>query len=220
MEDILNEIEARVLGCLIEKELTTPEYYPLTLNSLTAACNQKSNRDPVLSLQETDVVRAIDSLRAKHLVWEAHLAGSRVPKYEHRARQLWSLRNDEIAALAVLLLRGAQTVGEIRTRSGRSYDFASLEDTEETLQRLIHREEGPLVQELERLPGHRETRFVHLLCGEPVIESKPDLAPEAARLQLLRENDRISELEEALQEVRDQLEGFRAQFEEFKRQFE
>lgn len=221
MVDTLNEIEARVLGCLIEKDLTTPDYYPLTLNSLTAACNQKSNRSPVMSVQETDVVRAIDSLRIQHLVWEAHLAGSRVPKYEHRARERWDLQQDELAVLGVLLLRGPQTAGEIRSRCERAHGFDSIEETEDTLLRLASREEGPLVQELERLPGHRETRFVHLLCGEPETDiPHPTIRPEAATLQVRSENDRIAALEEAVRGLEDRLGQLQADFSQFKTQFE
>ena len=126
MDSQLSESEARVLGCLVEKALTTPDYYPLTLNSLTSACNQKSNRKPVMSIQEPEVVRALDRLRSLHLVCETQVAGSRVAKYEHNILDRWRLQPNEVAVLAVLLLRGPQTLGEIRGRSGRMFVFQDL----------------------------------------------------------------------------------------------
>ncbi len=221
MDIQLNDIEARVLGCLIEKELTTPDYYPLTLHSLTAACNQKSNRLPVMSVIDTDVARALDHLRTKHLGREAHLAGSRVPKYEHKADEKWGLTPQEIAVLGVLLLRGPQTPGELRARTGRMFPFRNLEEVEETLHELENHDEGRFVMELPRQPGHKENRFMHLLSSEPVLESTPTTLPaEPAMLQVRAENERIADLEEAVQTLQNQLSELEVSFEKFKSQFE
>ena len=172
-----------MLGCLIEKELTTPDYYPLTLNSLTAAGNQKSNRDPVMSLQETDVVRALDRLRSKHLTGERYEAGMRVAKYEHRVRDKRALEAGKVAILCVLLLRGPQTLGEIRGRTGRMFAFSDVGEVENTLPGLNAREEGPLVLKLPRQPGHKERRFMHLLSGETDLDAiVATLVPEPAPL--------------------------------------
>ena len=217
----LDDIEARVLGCLIEKELTTPDYYPLTLNSLTAAANQKSNRAPVMSLRETDVVRALDRLRANHLTGERYGAGMRVAKYEHRVRDKWALEAGEMAILCVLLLRGPQTLGEIRGRAGRMFTFSDVEEVEKTLPVLNAREEGPFVLKLPRQSSHKESRFVHLLSGEPDIEAiTATLAPQPATLQVRAENERIEALEAQVQslqkqmtELKESLEAFRSQFE-------
>lgn len=221
MEIQLNDIEARVLGCLIEKELTTPDYYPLTLNSLTVACNQKSNRFPVMSVDDTDAARALDHLRTKHLAREVHLAGSRTPKYEHKADEEWELTGQEIAVLCALLLRGPQTPGELRTRTGRMFAFQTLGEVEETLHKLEDHGQGNFVVELPRQPGHKENRFMHLLSGEPVFESTPAvIGAEPAMLQVRAENERIAALEEAIQVLQDQLSELEASFEKFKSQFE
>jgi len=221
MDVELNEIEARVLGCLVEKALTTPEYYPLTLNALTSACNQKSNRNPVMSIQEPEVARALDRLRSKHLAWETQVAGSRVPKYEHNLLNRWRLRPQEVAVLGVLLLRGPQTLGEIRGRTARMFAFQDLKEVENTLQSLNGHENGPLTVELPRLPGHKETRFIHLLCGEPEIEIlERRLAPEASVLQVRSENERIEALEELVQTLQQQVSELKARFEDFKSQFD
>lgn len=217
----LDDIEARVLGCLIEKELTTPGYYPLTLHSLTAACNQKSNRDPVMSLQETDVVRALDRLRAKHLTGERYGAGMRVAKYEHRVRDKWELEAGEVAILCVLLLRGPQTLGEIRGRTGRMFAFSHVEEVENTLPGLNAREEGPFVLKLPRQPGHKESRFTHLLSGEPDLDAiEATLTPEPATLQVRAENERIEALEAQVQSLQEQMIELKERLEEFKSQFE
>lgn len=221
MDIVLNDIDARVLGCLIEKERATPDYYPLTLHSLTAACNQKSSRSPAMSLAETDVVRAIDRLRAEHLCCEAHLAGSRVPKYEHSVTNRWKLQDREIAVLCVLLLRGPQTPGEVRSRTTRLYQFRDVLEVNETFQSLVDHPQGPFVLEMPRLPGHKENRYSHLLCGEPEIgQTDITLAPEAATLQYRAENERLEALEKELEDVQAQVAELKAQFEEFVRQFE
>jgi uncharacterized protein YceH (UPF0502 family) len=221
MDVKLSESEARVLGCLVEKALTTPDYYPLTLNSLTSACNQKSNRNPVMSIREPEVVRALDSLRRLHLVWETQVAGSRVAKYEHNILERWQLRPQEVAVLGVLLLRGPQTLGEIRARTGRMFVFQDLAEVENTLRCLESHDAGPFTVELPRLPGHKESRFAHLLCGQPEVESiQTKLAPEQAVLQVRSENERVDALEEIVQTLQDQVNELKIRFEDFKSQFD
>lgn len=182
----ISAVEARILGCLIEKELTTPEYYPLSLNALTNACNQKSNRDPVMALAESEVQAALDSLIKNHLVSAKSSSGSRVSKYAHRLRNPITQSLDfpprELAVLGELLLRGAQTAGELRTRAERMAEFTGIDQVEATLRTLAERDDGPFVAELPRRPGRRETRFAHLFCGTPAIQ-RDDLeeaAPESA----------------------------------------
>ncbi len=217
----LDVIEARVLGCLIEKELTTPNYYPLTLNSLAAACNQKSNRDPVMSLQETDVVRALDRLRAKHLTGERYGAGVRVAKYENRVKKKWALQAGEVAILCVLLVRGPQTLGEIRGRAGRMFAFNDVGEVESTLLGLNAREDGPFVLKLARRTRERERRFTHLLSGEPSGETGDSTPPrEPATLQVLAENERIEALEAQVRSLQEQIRELKGSLEAFKRQFE
>ncbi len=218
MERLLDEIEVRVLGCLVEKDLATPEYYPLTLNALTNACNQKSNRAPVMLLEDTDVVRALDSLRQKQMAHQS-AEGVRSAKYCHNLEGVLGLDPEELAILAELLLRGPQTVGELRNRAERMYPVGDLHAVEELLQNLMEREE-PLLSRLPRQPGRKEQRFAHLLSGTPEIEETPSLPAEPARLQVAAENDRIAKLEEEvttlraeLDEVRNQLKSFQAQFE-------
>lgn len=218
MEHLLDEIEARVLGCLVEKDLATPEYYPLTLNALTNACNQKSNREPVMLLEDTDVVRALDSLRQKQMAHQS-AEGVRTAKYCHNMEGVLRLDPEELAVLAELLLRGPQTVGELRNRAERMCPVGDLQATEELLQNLMERDE-PLLMRLPRQPGRKEQRFAHLLSGTPEIDETSSLAPEPARLQVAAENDRIAKLEEdvatlrtELDEVRNQLKSFQAQFE-------
>jgi uncharacterized protein len=165
----LNDIDVRVLGALIEKELTTPEYYPLSLNALVNACNQTSNRDPVVKYDEPTVKSAVDRLRKYSLVRSIQRADARVMKYMHLMRDAMSLEPPELAAMCVLMLRGPQTVGEIRTRSGRLFEFPSLEEAEATLNTLMTRAE-PLVARLPRQPGQKEARFTQLLSGdEPTV---------------------------------------------------
>lgn len=166
----LNEIEARVLGSLVEKQLTTPEYYPMTLNGLTAACNQKSNRDPVVSYEEVTVKQALDSLHDRYLVYLFHGSTARAVKYKHMIPSVYELEPSEVAVICVLLLRGPQTIGEIRTRTERMYDFHGLNDVQETLDSLSRRDE-PLIARLERQPGQKEARYAHLLSGPVAAET-------------------------------------------------
>ena len=221
MELQLSAQEARILGCLIEKEMTTPEYYPLSLNALTNACNQKSNRDPVMNLDETDVVRGLDTLRFKGLAMQAASDGGRVPKYQHNLARKLYLEPEEQAILCELLLRGAQTVGELRNRSERMHAFSNLEEVEEVLHLLANRKE-PLLIKLPRQPGRKENRFAHLLCGAPVIEepSGNEPAPEAARRHVEVQEARILALEEEVATLRSEVAGLTATFAEFRSQFE
>lgn len=219
MDQILTPVEVRVIGSLIEKEITTPEYYPLSLNALTNACNQISNRDPVVSFDETTVARALESLREKKLAWMVTGIG-RVPKYEHRFTEALQLAEQEVAVLCVLMLRGPQTVGEIRGRTGRLYEFKELEEVELTLQALLAAQ-PPLVLRLPRQPGTKESRYAHLLAGEVKIEER-EVAPrlEPATLAIRQENERLANLEAEIAEVRADLEDLKQQFLDFKKQFE
>jgi len=223
MDLYLNPIEARVLGALIEKEVTTPEYYPMSLNALTNACNQKSNREPVMELSESDVVIAIDTLKDKKLSWQFSSSGGRVPKYEHNLRSLFTFSKAEIAVICILLLRGSQTVGEIRTRTDRLYSFSSLEETEKTIRDLISRPDGPFVVELPRQPGRKESRFVHLFCGMPDVSSVQETSELTARPEIKQSatiNERFTNLEEDVAILRNELSQLRQQFLEFKKQLE
>jgi len=221
MEALLNSVEVRVLGALIEKEITIPEYYPLTLNSLTTACNQKSNRDPVVSLEEKAVVRALESLREKGLARQVSGVDMRVPKHYHLFDEKMGLTRPQVAALCVLMLRGPQTVGEIRGRSGRLYEFADLEEVERVLVELAERTEGALVVQLARQPGRKESRYAHVLMGEPEEEDAQTEGPvDAAALEVRAENERIAALEEQVKALRDELADVRSAFAQFKEQFE
>ncbi|HTG80744.1 MAG TPA: YceH family protein [Geobacteraceae bacterium] len=219
METILTDTEVRVLGCLIEKELATPEYYPLTLNALTNACNQKSNRDPVMQLDEADVVRALDALRFKQLALLS-AEGGRVPKYRHILTEKLRFSPAELAVLAELLLRGPQTVGELRTRAERMHPLADLAAVEEVLEELQGRT-PPLVTKLPRQPGRKEQRYVQLFAGEPELDAEEHpVLPEAARLRVMAEEGRLARLEEEVASLRAEVAGLRRLVEEFKAQFE
>ena len=221
MEALLNPVEVRVLGALIEKEITTPEYYPLTLNGLTTACNQKSNRDPVVSLEEKAVVRALESLREKGLARQVSGVDMRVPKHYHLFDEKMGLTRPQVAALCVLMLRGPQTVGEIRGRSGRLYEFAGLEEVERVLVELAERTEGALVVQLARQPGRKESRYAHVLMGEPEEGDVQTEGPvDAAAIEVRAENERIAALEEQVKALRDELADVRSAFAQFKEQFE
>jgi len=222
MEITLTTIEARVLGALIEKAVTTPEYYPLTLNGLTAACNQKSNRDPVMALEETQVVRALDHLRDKGLAVQKTLVDARVPKYGHTIERVVELSPAERAALCVLLLRGPQTPGEIRSRTGRLHEFGDLAEVEATLDGLASRPDGPFVIKLPRQPGRREHRYAHLLCG-PVEADAADvagLAPEPATRAVRSEDERLAALEQEVAALHDAVAELQQRLADFARQFE
>lgn len=217
MEVVLNDIEVRVLGCLIEKELATPEYYPLTLNSLTTACNQKSNRDPVMDVVDAEVVRALDSLKFKQLVVQS-AEGGRVPKYRHILAEKLKLNPAELSVLAELLVRGPQTVGELRTRADRMHAFPDIAGVEAVLEELSERR---LVVRLARQAGRKESRYSHLLAGEPqVFEDESSAPPEAARVRVMAENERVAKLEGEVAELRAEIAELRAAIDAFKAQFE
>jgi uncharacterized protein len=220
MSTILTENEVRVLGVLIEKQITTPEYYPLTLNALTAACNQKNNRNPVMSLPESEVERALDSLREKNLAYVFHGSTSRVPKFKHVAPEVLQLNPAELAVMCVLMLSGAHTVGEIRTRGSRLYEFKGMEEVDETLHALSAREDDPLVVKLPRQLGQKDARFTHLLAGEPGVEEYGEPVQPSRTGRREHEGDRVAKLEEQVQTLTQQVEALTAQFEEFKKQFE
>lgn len=208
--------EARVLASLVEKQLTTPEYYPLTLNALTAACNQKSNRDPVMSLGETEIQAAIDSLRDQSLVYLYYGTGTRTVKYKHMLPSVYELGAAGVAVIAVLMLRGPQTIGEIRERSGRMHEFADLNEVQETLDDLARRDE-PLLVRLERQPGQKEARYAHLLSGEIDVNSLP--TPGEKRVTAA-DPSRVEALEAAVAGLKQELAEFKATFDEFRKQFE
>ena len=215
MADTLNEIEVRVLGSLVEKQLTTPEYYPLTLNALLAACNQKSNRDPVVSYDEGVITHALDSLREKNLVYVFYGSTSRVVKYKHMLPGVFELEADEVALMAVLMLRGAQTVGELKERTGRMHDFANLLEVQETLDRLTRRDD-PLVVKLERQAGQKDARYAHLLAGEPDVSAIPAPRP----LPTSAGSGRIEALEAEVSALRSEVDTLKTMFDEFRKQFE
>jgi len=213
----ISAIEARILGALIEKELTTPEYYPLTLNSLTNACNQKSNRDPVMNLDEGELVRALDKLRMKGFARQS-AEGGRVPKYCHSLGE--KLPPPELAILAELLLRGPQTLGELRSRADRMSPFVDLAAVEETL-RELEQFSPSLIVLLPRQTGQKEQRYAHLLSGEPQLPTlERQAAPEAARLKVMEEDERIAALETEVVALRAEVAGLKSMMEEFKAQFE
>ena len=216
MTEKLTETEARITGALIEKQLTTPEYYPLTLNALVAACNQKTNREPVVSYSEQIVQKSLDDLREKNIVYVFYGSTSRVPKYKHILDKVYELEPPEIAVLCVLMLRGAQTLGELRERTGRLYEFSGLGETSETLDGLMRRDE-PLVVKLERQPGQKEVRYAHLLSGKVVVTYQPQ---EKSVSSSQAENERIANLESELENLRNDFNLFRQSFEDFKKQFE
>lgn len=216
----LNSIETRILGCLLEKERITPENYPLSLNSLIAACNQSTNRDPVVSYDEKTVEAGVDSLRGKKLATMTLGAGSRVPKYRHNLPDYFDLDQREIALLCVLLLRGPQTPGEIRSRAERLQFFDSLEQVESFLTNLTQGDD-PLVRVLPPGPGQKEKRYVQLISGEPVLPAA--LAGEMSYDVPTRENpdqNRIEALENEIVVLKEQLRQLREEFAAFRKQFE
>lgn len=214
----LNETEVRVLGSLVEKQLTTPEYYPLTLNALTAACNQKSNRQPVVSYDEATVERALESLRAKNLVYVFYGSTSRAPKYKHLLPEVLHLTPPETALLCALMLRGPQTTGELRGRTERLYEFSGLEEIEETLDSLSAKEPEALVTKLPRQPGQKEARYAHLLSGVPEVSLQA--AKEPPEANRAGEAGERAPLEQEVADLRAALERLRSEFEEFKKQFD
>jgi len=220
MDVLLNDVEARVLGSLIEKEITTPDYYPLSLNALVNACNQKSNREPVMNLDETAVSGALAELTEKNLAAGTSGRDSRVLKYEHRLQEAFNFDRLETAMLCVLLLRGPQTPGELRSRTERMHKFDDLEQVQSTLQRLMKRE-PPIVAMLPRQPGTKEARYAHLLSGElqaPAVFAPEHAAPSPLRgssdaERIARLEDAVARLEKELAETKKQLVAPQKQFE-------
>jgi len=217
MELRLTATEVRVLGSLIEKDITTPEYYPLSMNALMNACNQKSNRDPVMQLDEDAVRDALEALQQQRMAGPARGADSRVTKYEQRLQEVFNFTRPEIAVLCVLLLRGPQTPGELRGRAERLHRFEALEDVQSALQKLMQRE-PPLAKILPRQPGTKESRYAHLLAGDVVIEESPQVGapvrPNPADAErIVRLEEEVAELRREFSEMKDQLERFRKQFE-------
>lgn len=214
----LTEIEVRVLGSLIEKDIATPDYYPLSLNALVNACNQKNNRDPIMSLDEDSVRQALGSLQEKRLAGPAGGADSRVTKYEHRLQEVFNFDRREIAVVCVLLLRGPQTPGELRGRTDRMYRFEALDDVQSTLQRLMERE-PPLVAVLPRQPGTKESRYVHLFAGDAskyLIDAPISHPPSVSG----RDDTRLTTLEAEVSSLRKEVADLRQQLSDFKVQFE
>ena len=220
MATTLTDIETRVLGSLVEKQVTTPEYYPLTLNALTLACNQKNNRNPVTSFAESEVEQALDSLRDRNLAYVFHGSTSRVPKFKHVAPENLQLNPAELAVMCVLMLSGPQTMGEIRTRGSRMYDFSGLEEVEQTLHSLSTRESEPLVTKLARQPGQKDARFAHLLSGLPNLEIAAEASAPVRTTHRVSDSERISKLEEQVNALTERVDGLSEQFEQFKKQFE
>ncbi len=218
MEIKLTENEVRVLGSLIEKDITTPEYYPLSLNALVNACNQKSNRDPVMQLDEDAVRDALEGLQQHRLAGPARGADSRVTKYEQRLQEVFNFTRAETAVLCVLLLRGAQTPGELRGRTERLHGFETLDDVQSALQKLMQRE-PPLAKVLPRQPGTKESRYVHLLSGDVVEAEVPTHYPASVQ-QDSGDSNRVTRLEEEVAELRSQLGEVKDQLQRFRRQFE
>lgn len=224
----LNPTELRVLGSLVEKAIATPDYYPLSLNALTNACNQLTNREPVMSLDETDVSRALESLRVKRLASVYHASDSRVARYKHTLTDAILLTPAETALLCVLMLRGPQTVGELRTRSERLFAFDSLPEVEETLAALSTRTPEPLVLKLPRQPGTKESRYTHLLSPPPDAASIPENAgstpttpaPAPAATSAPAVDVRIAQLEAELAAVHRELATLQEQFTQFRKQFD
>jgi len=220
MNILLNYVETRVLGSLVEKDVTTPDYYPLSLNALVNACNQKNNRDPVMNLDEEAVRQALSTLQEKRLAGPTSSADSRVTKYEHRLQEAFNFTRGETAILCVLLLRGPQTPGELRGRTERMHRFEDLTEVQSTWQRLMQRD-PPLARFLPRQPGTKEARYKHLLAGD--VEDAGDVArvPSPAFVASNpADGDRIARLEAELSGLRKEVADLKQEFANFQKQFE
>jgi len=212
VDSLLDAVEVRVLGAMIEKEIATPEYSPLTLNALVNACNQKSNRDPVVEFDEEDVEQALDGLRKKKLAATLTGAGIRVPKHRQLISECLNLGRRELALMCELMVRGPQTVGELHSRTERLHRFDGLEEVESCLQHMIERQPDPLVVKLPRQPGTKESRYAHLLSGEVSVEAQPE--PPRPR------QDRFAAMEAEISLLRRDVEDLKRQWAEFRKQFE
>ena len=214
MTTTLTDIETRVLGALVEKQVTTPEYYPLTLNALMLACNQKNNRYPVTSYTESQVAAAVETLREKNLTYVFYGSTSRVPKYKHVMPEVMHLNSAEVALMCVLMLRGPQTPGELRGNALRLHEFSGLDEIEQTLNGLISHDPDPMVVRLPRQAGQKEVRFAHLLSGEVQV---PEAVAETPRVSPRESREA---LEQKVERLAAEVESLKQQFQEFKKQFE
>ena len=217
--EVLDPFEIRVLAVLAEKEALTPDNYPLSLNALVNGCNQLSSRDPVMSISEETVADVLQRLMQRKYVNGITQAGARVTKYEHRMRIKWSLEQDKLAVLTILMLRGLQTAGEIRTRTGRLHDFKSVADVEQALQFLIDKY-PPLVSKLALAPGTKEPRYGQLLGGEEALAREETAAGLGGSVSSASSGGRVAALEQEVQQLRRQVEDLSLQFAEFRKQFE
>jgi uncharacterized protein len=217
--EVLDPFEIRVLAVLAEKEGLTPDNYPMSLNAITNGCNQLSSRDPVMSISEETVADVLQRLMQRKLVNGITQAGARVTKYEHRMRIKWSLEQDKLAVLTILMLRGLQTAGEIRTRSGRLHDFKNVADVEHGLQFLIDKY-PPLVSRLALAPGTKEPRYGQLLGGEDALAREETAAGFAGAVSAPQQGSRVAQLEQEVQQLRRDFEDLSAQFAQFRKQFE
>jgi uncharacterized protein YceH (UPF0502 family) len=211
----LAPIDIRVLAVLAEKEQLTPDNYPLSLNALVNGCNQLTSRDPVMAVSETEVQQSLDMLTSARLVAEVSQAGARVPKYEHRMRLRWTLEQDRLAALVMLMLRGPQTAAEVRSRAGRMHEFGSAAAAETALQFLIDKY-PPLVARMARSPGTKEVRYAHLLSGEPVDAE----SAEAPETMAAARHDRVAALEQEVAALKADVARLSAEFAEIRRLLE
>ena len=226
MSIFLNSVEARVLGALVEKDITTPDYYPLSLNALVNACNQKNNRDPVMMLDEAAVREALDGLHNTNLAGPASGADSRVTKYEHRLQEMFNFTRGETAILCVLLLRGPQTPGELRARTERMHHFEDLPEVQSSLQRLMQRD-PPLARVLPRQPGTKESRYMHLLSGDmkhlgtadaSMAQAPSPAYPVTSAAIPSTDRDRITHLEDEVATLREEVTNLKQQLERFRTQ--
>ncbi len=213
MDIVLDVTEVRILGCLIEKEITTPEYYPLSLNALVNACNQKSNRNPLVSYDETAVAQGLDSLQKNDFTRKTLSAGSRVPKYLHTVLERFDLSRQDMAIVCELMLRGPQTVGELRTRAERMAAFENLQEAEKTLQGLMEHD-PPLVVKLPRETGRKECRYMHLFSGSTIAEKTAHDLP----VEPVQQHERINSLEVEITRLRSELEELKQAFTDLRSQ--
>jgi uncharacterized protein YceH (UPF0502 family) len=220
--NLLNEYEVRVVATLVEKQITTPDYYPMTLNALINACNQKNNRYPVTTYDEETVTRALSSLREKKLAFVFHGSEARVAKYGHVFPKAYDMTPQEVAIMCVLMLRGPQTPGEIRSRSANLYNFESLHEVETAMEGLLSREDPRLIVRLPRSAGMKESRYAHLLSGDVESEQLEAPAPSAQMLggAVRIDFEKISVLEETVASLRREMDQLRAELSEFRKQFE
>lgn len=218
MDIVLNEIEARIIGVLIEKQMATPDYYPLTLNALINACNQTTNRDPVMQLDQAVVEEALARLRSERLVFQVKAQGSRALKYEYNIKDLADFSDRELAIVCVLLLRGSQTAGELRSRTARLAEFHGVAAVEHTLHKLAGHEAGPFVLRLDRRPGQKESRYAHTfgIMAGPSAEDAPSQAAAPVASHEGVDRDRMKLLEKKVDDLAKELVDLKAQFYEFK----